>query len=93
MDFYKTSSVTSSDMLNSVGSEQFIENEKLKIKNMNLKNIQILDHVSKFAELLDKIEFSLNIKTQIQLDSINDLQSKLNENSELLQKIRKNFIR
>lgn len=74
-------------------SEKFIIHEKNKINEINENNIKVLNHLKKFIELLDKIEFSLNTKVETQLELINELNLCSEENSMLMKTICKNLIK
>ncbi len=74
-------------------SEKFIAHEKNKINDINANNIKVLGHLTKFMELLDKIEFSLNAKVESQLKLINELNLCSDENSMLMKIICKNLIK
>ncbi len=73
-------------------SEEFIIHEKNKIKDVNITNIAILNHLDKFIVLIDKVETSLNQKTQKQMTDVNKINLFMAENLELLKTISKNLL-
>ena len=48
--------------------------EKDKLKYMNTNNINVLNRLEKFMELLDKIEMSVNEKANTQLNELIEIQ-------------------
>lgn len=48
--------------------------EKDKLKYMNVNNINVLNRLEKFMELLDKIEMSVNEKAKAQLNELMEIQ-------------------
>jgi hypothetical protein len=73
-------------------SDIIIENEKNKLINMNQYNIQVLNKLKEFIELLDKIENALNKQAKIQLDEIIELKKIIEENNNIYKIICNNIL-
>ena len=73
-------------------SDIIIENEKNKLINMNQYNVQVLNKLKEFVELLDKIENALNKQAKIQLDEIIELKKIIEENNNIYKIICNNIL-
>ena len=75
-----------------INSDIVIENEKNKLINMNQYNVQVLNKLKEFVELLDKIESALNKQAKIQLNEIIELKKVIEENNNVYKIICKNIL-
>lgn len=63
---------------NTFDTEDF-EQERIKINNINEKNINIMSNIKKILELLDNIEESINIKTNTCVNEVNSLHKNISD--------------
>ena len=73
-------------------TDDFIESEKNKIKKMNEYNKIILNKLTTFIELLNKIELSINEKVAKQHNELQEIQSNILDNINIYKTICKNLI-
>jgi hypothetical protein len=74
-------------------STEFLENEKYKIFTIVDENIELLEKMTKFIELLDKVELSIGEKVDSQIQELNSVQNMSSDLFIVFQKICQNFIK
>ncbi len=79
-------------LLNSEYSSDNSMSEKDKLKYMNINNINVLNRLEKFIELLDKIEVSVNEKAQKQLNELIEIQLEIKNCNDIFRTICSNLI-
>jgi hypothetical protein len=67
--------------------------EKDKLKYMNTNNINVLNRLEKFIELLNKIEASVNEKAQNQLIELIEIQLEIKNCDDIFRTICSNLVK
>jgi hypothetical protein len=74
-------------------STEFLENEKNKIFTIVDENIELLVKMTKFIELLDKVELSINEKAECQIQELNSVKTMSSELFNIFTNICKNILK
>jgi len=62
-----------------------------ELRDINKNNKNVLNNITKFMDLISKIESTLTEKTEIKITEIETLKIKLEENMELMHRISVNL--
>jgi hypothetical protein len=73
-------------------NSDIVKHEKIKLMNINQYNVQILNKLKTFVELLDKIEYTLNKQSTNQLNEILELKKIIEEHNDMFVMICTNIL-